>query len=149
MAQAPTYGHTALRFGATRPGEPAVASRGVRLATILLSFAGLALILISLRPFAAASLVVDVPEGGDSLKQVGFLAAGMVYMLALLTLASPKRLVSLFTPGFVMLGLLIAFEVLRAPDIMAAARSLILTVIGMLITFAIVALPRTDWRYGG
>jgi O-antigen ligase len=144
MAQAPTYGHTALGYGATPPGEPAMASRGVRLATILLSFVGLALILISLRPFAAASLVVDVPEGGDSLKQIGFLAAGGVFSLALLTLASPKRLSSLFTPGFLLMGALIVFEVLRAPDIMATARSLILTVIGMLITFAIVALPRTE-----
>ena len=116
----------------------------MRLITVALCFTGLSLILISLRPFQAQSIVAEIPESGDKLKQVGFLAAGAVFSLALLTMADPCRLRSLITPGFVLLGILVVYEVLRSPDTMATARTLILTVIGMMITFAIVALPRTE-----
>ena len=116
----------------------------LRLIAILLSFAGLALILISLRPFATSSLTMESMSDGDPLKQIGFLAAGAIFVLALMTMANPRVLKSLLTPGFLMLAGVIVFSILRSPDPMETARALTLTVIGMLITFAILALPKQE-----
>jgi len=116
----------------------------LRIIAIVLSFAGLALILISLRPFAATSLNLESSDSGDSLKQVGFLIAGAIFTVALLAMANPRALKSLISPGFLLLGGLIVYSILRSPDPMVTARALILTVIGMLITFAVVALPKHE-----
>ncbi|MBW3098601.1 O-antigen ligase family protein [Pseudohoeflea coraliihabitans] len=116
----------------------------MRLVALTLSIAGLALILISLRPFVAISMSGDISSDGDPLKQVGFMAAGAISLAGLLTLASPRVLRSLFSPSLLALAAVIGFSVLRAPDMMETARSLGLTVIGMMITFTVVALPRGE-----
>ncbi|TDH38787.1 O-antigen ligase family protein [Pseudohoeflea suaedae] len=145
MAQAPTtYGQLSSGFGYGGTERLSTSSPLIRLIIVILCFAGLSLILISLRPFQAQSIVAEIPDSGDQLKQVGFLAAGLVFGLALLTMADPRRIRSLMTPSFALLGGLIAFEMLRAPDGMATVRALILTVIGMMMTLALIILPRTE-----
>ena len=110
MAQAPTtYGQPSSGYGYDGTGSLSASSPLMRLITVILCFAGLSLILISLRPFQAQSIVAEIPESGDKLKQVGFLAAGAIFSLALLTMADPRRLRSLITPGFVLLGILIVY----------------------------------------
>lgn len=116
----------------------------IRLITVALSAAGLALLLISVRPFVSVSIIQDLPETGDSLKQMVFLAAGGVCGLALLGFANPKALWSLATPSFLLFAGLILYSVATAPDPNQAIRSLVLSLIAMLITFTIVALPRGE-----
>jgi len=73
----------------------------LRLSAIVLSAAGLALMLISFQPFVHSSLVSDTGgDGGNIVNQVGFLAAGMVFALSMMCLANRKALASLLTPSF-------------------------------------------------
>lgn len=129
-------------FSVARPGL--LSPHLIRLITVALSAAGLALLLISVRPFVSVSIIQDLPETGDSLKQMVFLAAGGVCGLALLGFANPKALWSLVTPSFLMFAGLILYSVATAPDPDQAIRSLVLSLIAMLITFTIVVLPRGE-----
>ncbi|MCY0146472.1 O-antigen ligase family protein [Hoeflea sp. G2-23] len=120
-----------------------------RILAIAVSTLGIALMLISLRPFAAASIFESSSADGDALNQMGFLAAGAICLLALISLANKKALASLFTPSFVALGLLIAVNVAQAPDPESTLRSAIFTIIGMLLAFSVIVLPRGegDFRF--
>jgi len=98
-----------------------------------------------LRPFAAASLVNDTGgDGGSLINQVGFVAAGLVFAIAMMCLSSRKVLGSLLTPGFLMLGVILAYSIARAPDPESTMRGVILTVIGMFIAFSTIVLPRSE-----
>jgi len=126
--------------------RPGIMTPGVlRLSAIVLSALGLALILISLQPFAAASLVND--SGGDEgslINQVGFLAAGLAFALSMMCLASSKMLGSLLTPSVLLLGVVLAYTVATAPYPDSTMRGVILTVIGMFIAFSAIVLPRSE-----
>jgi O-antigen ligase len=126
--------------------KPHLLSPGlIRSLSVAIAGLGLALMLITLRPFAAASLFDSVSDRpGDQLNQIGFLAAGTISLLALLCLANRKVLASLLTPGFMLLGLVLAFNLIRSPDQDATLRALVLTLIGMLIAFTVIALPRGE-----
>lgn len=152
MCHVPSYTAGPLRRPVWPPlqdrldfARPGLMTPGVlRLSAIVLSALGLALMLISLRPFAAASLISDTGNEGDTVNQIGFLVAGMVFSLALMCLASRKALASLLSPGFMALGLVLAYNVSEATDPMATLRALILTLIGMLIAFSVIVLPRGE-----
>jgi O-antigen ligase len=135
--------HPAATLQLTRPSL--LGATATRLIAILISGLSLALMLISLRPFAAR-LTYDAAtaDNGDALNQFGFLAAGCVCLLALLCLANRKVLKSLITPGFALLCGILVFNLIRSPypDIML--RTLLFTMIGMLIAFTVVALPRSQ-----
>ncbi|MEM5473297.1 O-antigen ligase [Hoeflea sp. AS60] len=126
--------------------RPGVITPGLlRLSAIVLSALGMALMLISLQPFASASLVNDTGgDGGSLVNQVGFVAAGLVFAVAMMCLASRKVLGSLLTPSFLMLGVVLAYSVSRAPDPESTIRGLILTLIGMFIAFSTIVLPRSE-----
>ncbi|WP_299864535.1 O-antigen ligase [uncultured Hoeflea sp.] len=117
----------------------------LRLTRLMISGLGLALMLISLRPFAAES-PFDPASGdsGDKLNQFGFLAAGAISLLALMCLANRQALKSLLTPGFVLLLLVLGYHYLKTPDPDALLRALILTLIGMLIAFTVIVLPESE-----
>lgn len=117
----------------------------LRLLRVLISGLGLALMLISLRPFAAES-PFDPTTGdtGDKLNQFGFLAAGAISLLALMCLANRQALKSLLTPSFVLLLLVLGYQFLETPDPDALLRALILTLIGMLIAFTVIVLPESE-----
>ncbi len=117
----------------------------IRAIAVLVSGLGLALMLISLRPFAARLTYSSGGENtGDALNQYGFLAAGGICFLALLCLANRRVLASLFSPGFLLLGLVLAFNLMRSPYPDLMMRALLFTLIGMLIAFTVVALPRNQ-----
>lgn len=126
--------------------RPGVMTPGLlRLSAIVLSAFGMALMLISLRPFASASLVSDAGgDGGSLINQVGFLAAGLVFAVAMMCLTRRKVLGCLLSPSFLLLGVVLAYAVATAPDPESALRAVILTVIGMFIAFAILVLPRSE-----
>jgi len=116
----------------------------LRLSAIALSAFGIALMLISLQPFAHASLVSDSGgSDGNVVNQVGFLAAGLLYALSMMCLANRKVLTSLLTPGFVLLGIVIVYFVVSSPHRDEVVRGVILTLIGMFIAFSVVVLPRS------
>lgn len=117
----------------------------VRFLTLGLSAAGVALMLISLHPFASASIVSDTGVNeGSVVNQVGFLAAGLVFALAMLSLASRAALASIVTPGVMLLGVVLAYNIAIAPDPNANLRAVVLTLIGMFIAFSVVVLSRSE-----
>lgn len=126
--------------------RPGIMTPGVlRLSAIVLSALGLALMLISLQPFASASLVSN--SGGNEgslINQVGFLAAGLVFALSMLCLANRKVLGSLLTPSFLLLGIVLAYTVATSPYPDSTMRGVVLTVIGMFIAFSTIVLPRSE-----
>ena len=123
--------------------RPELLSAGVlRGMAIMLSALGLALILISLQPYVSVSMVSeDGVSQGSPINQYGFLAAGLVFAVAMASLASRKALTSLLTPGFLLLGLLLAYSVATSPAYDQTLRAVILTVIGMFIAFSVIVLP--------
>jgi len=117
----------------------------VRISAIVLSALGLALMLISLRPFAVASIVSETGNSdGSMINQVGFLAAGLVFAVSLMSLTNRKVLAILLSPGFLILGVVLAFSVATSPTPDSTLRAVILTVIGMFIAFATLVLPRGE-----
>ena len=117
----------------------------LRGAAILLSVLGLALMLISLRPFVAASMISETgPSEGSPLNQYGFLAAGMIFAVSLLCLTSRKALASLLSPSLFLLALVLAYNIATSPEKMLALRAVVLTVIGMFIAFSVIVLPRGE-----
>lgn len=126
--------------------RPGIMTPGVlRLSAIVLSALGMALMLISLRPFVSVSLVSETAgDGGSVINQVGFLAAGLVFAVAMMCLASRKVLASLLTPSYLLLAIILAYSVARAPDPDSTIRAVVLTVIGMFIAFSTVVLPRGE-----
>jgi|GEM_PF-229570 len=126
--------------------RPELLSAGVlRGMAIMLSALGLALMLISLQPYVSVSMVSENGVSqGSPINQYGFLAAGLVFAVAMMSLASRKALASLLTPGFLLLGLLLAYNVATSPGSDQALRAVILTVIGMFIAFSVIVLPRGE-----
>lgn len=133
----------AARLSLARPSV--VSERAIRLITVVISGVALALMLISLRPFAVRLTYSSGAENtGDALNQYGFLAAGCICSLALMCLANRRVLTSLLSPGFLLLGLVLAFNLMRSPYPDLMMRAVLFTLIGMLIAFTMVALPRNQ-----
>ncbi|MGJ8570488.1 MAG: O-antigen ligase family protein [Hoeflea sp.] len=126
--------------------RPGIVSPGaLRLSAIALSALGMALMLISLQPFSHASLVSDSGgNDGNVVNQVGFLAAGLVFALSMMCLASRKVFGSLLTPSFVLLAVVLVYSVGTSPYPDSVVRGVILTVIGMFIAFSTIVLPRNE-----
>jgi O-antigen ligase len=153
MRHAPSFTSGPLRRAALSPlqhgldfARPGIITPGLlRLSAIVLSAAGMALMLISLRPFVSSSLVSETGgDGGSIVNQIGFLAAGLVFAVAMMCLASRKVLASLLTPSYLMLAVILAYSVAKAPDPDSMIRAVVLTVIGMFIAFSTIALPRSE-----
>lgn len=117
----------------------------LRLSAIVLSAAGLALMLISFQPFAHSSLVSETGGDGNVVNQVGFLAAGVVFALSMLCLANRRVLASLLTPGFLLLAIVIAYMVATSPHPDDVIRGISLTLIGMFIALSTIVLPRSEY----
>lgn len=134
--------HGVLHFA--RPGT--LSPGLLRLLTLALSAGGLALMLISLNPYSSASLINESgsDSGGNVINQVGFLGAGMIFLLALMCFASRRVLASLLSPGIILLMVVLAYSLIKAPYPEFVLRGLVLTVIGMLIAFAVIVLPRSQ-----
>lgn len=119
--------------------------RILRLLRVLISGLGLALMLISFRPFAAESPFDPVSGAtGDKLNQFGFLATGAISLLALLCLANRQALKSLMTPGFLLLAGVLGYQYVVTPDPDSMLRALILTLIGMMIAFTVLVMPESE-----
>ena len=117
----------------------------LRLSAIILSILGMALMLISLQPFASASLISDTGASeGNVINQVEFLAAGVVFAISMMCLTNRKVLTSLLTPGFLLLGVLFVYAVAVSPSPEDTLRTVIFTIIGMVVAFAIIVLPRGE-----
>ena len=134
-----TYDHTGKSRGAAGPAlTPA---RMKNLAATGLAYVSFCLLMLSLRPFSPSSILdVDASEG-DRLNQVGFLVAGAIVVIGLMTLVDRKKLTAYVQPAWIGIYLVLAISIVVAPDPSAAMRSVILTLIGMLIASAIVLLP--------
>ena len=98
--------------------------------------------MISLRPFEEGSIFLQ-PEnaGGDRLNQIGFLIAGLVAVVSMVTLVNRKLLGVFLSPAWWAIVAVLAISIVVAPDPASATRSVILTLIGIIIAASIVLLP--------
>lgn len=124
------------------PDAAAQRQKTMHLAASALAFLAFCLLILSLRPFDAISLFVD-EEGveGDRLNQIGFLIAGTITVVGLATLVNRRLLGVFLTPAWFAVGSVLLISILVAPEPSDAARSIVLTLIGMIIAAGIVLLP--------
>ncbi|MCR9138973.1 MAG: O-antigen ligase family protein [Alphaproteobacteria bacterium] len=116
--------------------------KSVHLTASVLAYLSFCLLMLSLRPFGAVSLFIE-EEGveGDRLNQIGFLIAGTIALLGLATLVNRRLLSAFLAPTWLAVGGVLLISVIVAPEPGDAARSVALTLIGMLIAAGIVLLP--------
>ncbi|MEX3008036.1 O-antigen ligase family protein [Hoeflea sp. TYP-13] len=118
-----------------------------RTAANLLAFCALCLLMLSLRPFNSVSLIDLEPQQGDSLNQIGFLIAGTIAVGALLTLVNHRLLRIFVSPAWIGIVVVMAISIAVAPEPASATRSVILTLIGMLVASCIVLLPPDEQSF--
>ena len=80
------------RISAGHSQAPFATDRFFALARGALAYAAFLLLMLSLRPFSPASVFADQTSSGDRLNQIGFLIAGSIVAIGLLTLADRRRL---------------------------------------------------------
>jgi O-antigen ligase len=111
-----------------------------RLAASLLAALILCILLISFRPFQPASTAI-AGGGGDVVNQLGFGALGGISILAMMTLADPRRLLALASPMWLVMFGFLFLSTLVAVDPGAAQRAMVFTIIGVVCVIAVLALP--------
>lgn len=111
-----------------------------RVATILATIV-LAVMVISLRPFAAAG-VGATEGGGDIVNQLGFSSLGALAVASLLTFVDRRVVATAFSPWWLILLGFFVFSIIHAIDPMGAARTAIFTFIGIISVVAFLTLPR-------
>jgi O-antigen ligase len=114
-------------------------SANSRLIAMLVSLAGLLLILITLRPYGVPESALNQARQGDPVNQIGFLMAGGLSVLALATLADRRILwPAIGLTWTLVLGVLaISVMITPAPD--QTMRSVLLTLIAMIVAFTTLA----------
>jgi O-antigen ligase len=119
--------------------------KAMRLAASLLAFLAFCLLMISLRPFETGSVFIPEEDAqGDRINQIGFLLAGAVTAAGMLTLASRRLLGVFLTPSWMAIGFVLLISIIVSPDPAVASRSIMLTLIGMVIAVGIVLLPADE-----
>ncbi|MCP4315245.1 MAG: O-antigen ligase family protein [Hyphomicrobiales bacterium] len=118
-----------------------------RLAANLLAYSALCLLMLTLRPFNYVSIIDLKPEQGDTLNQVGYLIAGTISTIALATLVNHRLLRIFLSPSWIGIAIVLAISVAVAPDPTVAVRSVVLTVICILIASCIVLLPPDEGSF--
>ena len=123
---------------------------GVGVGASTLAFLALCLLMISLQPFDFASQFVTEDSEGDRINQIGFLIAGFVAMLRLVTLVDRLLLQVFFAPGWIAILVVLTIVVHAAPDPTAASRSVALTLIDMILAAGpSCSCHRTSGRFSG
>lgn len=142
-----------LSIANNAPNGSAVARRhdhATRLAASVIAYLAFCLMTITLRPFNARSLTVAEGGGaGDPVNQIGFLIAGTVMTAALLMLVDRRLLRIFLTPTWLGIGVVLIVSIIAAPDPDAALRSVVLTLIGMLLATGVVLLPHSEEAFRG
>lgn len=110
-----------------------------RVATIIAGVL-LAMVLITFRPFGVDGM--SVPEGGDTVNQLGFGALGALALFALAAFADRRVLAALASPWWLLLAGFVALSVMNATDVPSAIRAASFTAIGFLIVAAVLTVPR-------
>ncbi|MBV2144305.1 O-antigen ligase family protein [Falsochrobactrum sp. TDYN1] len=137
--------NTAIRIKTDtgRTGSANVTRRQIALvvATVILC-----ILLISFRPFAPQA-PTDTQQSGDMVNQLGFGLVGVIALATLAMLTDPRKILQMISPGWVlMFGFLLA-SAFVSPDPSVAIRGVMLTLIGVLAIFAVLALPQDGDSY--
>lgn len=106
---------------------------------MLASLAGLLLILITLRPFGAPDSVLAQGSEGDPVNQIGFLLAGTLSIVSLATLADRRILLPAIGIPWALMLVILAISVLVTPVPDQTLRSVMLTLIAMIVAFTTLA----------
>lgn len=128
--------------GGVPPGDfDALRRRMKRFAACALAFLAFCLLMISLQPFDFTSPFAADKTAGDRLNQIGYVIAGSLTILGLITLIN-RRLLRIFaTPGWLAMVAVLVLAMLVARDPLNESRAIALTLIGMIVAASIVLLP--------
>ncbi|MEZ5812909.1 MAG: O-antigen ligase [Rhizobiaceae bacterium] len=103
----------------------------------------LAILLISFEPFAATDLAVEPALGPNPVNQIGFSLAGMLAVFAMLTFADRRRTLALADIAWLPVVACLMFSASNAPDPAGATRSVLFTLIVVVICAGVLALPHS------
>lgn len=101
------------------------------------------IIILSFRPFSAATSVQNI-ETGDPLNQIGFLTLFGLMSILLLTQVSQRQLRYFATPMIVLFLASAAISIFNSPASYDAARALALAFISAFLAFSLLLLPRSE-----
>ncbi len=110
-----------------------------RLIAMLVSLAGLLLILITLRPYGVPESALTQARQGDPVNQIGFLMAGALSVVALATLADRRILLPALGLTWLLVLVIFAISVAITPAPDQTLRSVALTLIAMVVAFTTLA----------
>ncbi|MFZ1680251.1 MAG: O-antigen ligase [Rhizobiaceae bacterium] len=119
-------------------GLPAVGS--TRTIAVAIAAALLTVLLVSFKPYQP--FVAPGAQSGDIVNQVGFATLGAIGLMAILTLADRRTALSLFGPGWLVMGVFLVLGTATAADPGSTMRTLIFTLSAMSGMAAVVALGR-------
>ncbi|MEM6461307.1 MAG: O-antigen ligase [Pseudomonadota bacterium] len=105
------------------------------------AYCAFCLVLLSLRPFNYVSVRQLETQHGDSLNQIGYLAAGTIAAVCIASLVDRRLLRIFLAPAWIGIFAVLVLSVMVAPNPEAVLRSVALTLICILITSCIVLLP--------
>lgn len=117
----------------------------LRRAAVVVSILLFTVMLISFQPFSPVHEGVE--EGGNLVNQLGFGLLGLIALCSLLTLADPRRLPSLVGPAWMLMVVFLLLSGFASPDPSATFRGIILTLIVMMTTVTVLALPQDGDGY--
>lgn len=138
-----------LTSGAPAVNRHAFRQRMKRVFACTLAYLVFCLLMISLQPFDFTNPFVAVESKGDRLNQFGYLIAGSITVLGLLTLVNRRLLAIFTTPGWAAMGFVLVLSMFAASNSIDASRSIVLTLIGMVMAASIVLLPPDEKSFQG
>ncbi|MBC2887491.1 O-antigen ligase family protein [Ochrobactrum sp. CM-21-5] len=118
----------------------------IRKTALIVAIVVMCILLISFRPF---SPVAAENEGarGDVVNQLGFGLLSAAVIAALATLAEPRKIMQIISPGWVLMFVFLFASVLTSADSATAMRGVIFTMIGVVAVVGVLALPQDGDGY--
>lgn len=123
----------------------AASDRLKRIVRMILSGAGLFLIIMTLTPYSGDGAAASGSAGsGNIVNQVGYLALAAIYMFALLTLVDRRVLSKALSPAWIAVFAIAFWSARQGHDPGAAMRGVMLTLVSMTLVVGTVLLPASE-----
>lgn len=123
--------------------SPAASEHLQRVVCMFLSGAGLFIAMMTLTPFQGASQT-DPAASGNIINQVGYLALGGIYTLAMLSLVDRRVLLKTLSPAWFIIFALAFWSCRQSYDPSASMRGVLFTLISMTLVAGLLLIPRTQ-----
>lgn len=123
----------------------AASDRLKRIVRMVLSGAGLFLIIMTLTPFQGGSQAeAAAASTGNIVNQVGYLALGSIYTFAMLTMVDRRVLAKAISPSWIILFALAFWSCRQSYDPAAATRGVLFTLVSMTLIAGLLLLPKNQ-----